>query len=166
MRSLIGLYDSSLAVPDRLAWEYPIFGDFRCDFAVGDSRRHAFTFVECEDAGPKSIFVKQGKKSTRGWSPRLNTGYSQIIDWFYKLRSMTDTPDMEAKFGRRSITYTGVLIIGRDRHMDLGEKMRFAWRREHVVIDSKHVVCVTYDQLLEDLLFRLDRFALASNPRE
>src|SRR5947209_7689435 len=49
LRALIGNYDPAL-FPDLLAWEYPIFGDFRCDFAVGDSRRKVFTFVECESA--------------------------------------------------------------------------------------------------------------------
>jgi hypothetical protein len=38
--------------------------------------------------------------------------------------------------------------------------MRFDWRRERVVIDSKHIMCVTYDQLVEDLLFRLDQYVV------
>jgi hypothetical protein len=107
LRALVGLYNTSLASPDRLPWQYPIFGDFRCDFAVGDWARKAYTFVEYEDARPNSVFVKQGEKATRAWSPRFESGYSQVIDWFYKLQVMTDTPDMEARFGKRSIRYTG-----------------------------------------------------------
>jgi hypothetical protein len=161
LRALVGLYNPSLAWPDRLAWEYPIFGDFRCDFAVGDSVRNAYTFVEYEDARPNSLFVKQGAKVTRAWSARFDGGYSQIIDWFYKLQVMTDTPDMEARFGKRSIRYTGVLVIGRDQHLDAGERLRLEWRQEHVVGNSKHVICVTYDRLLEDLLFRLEKYTAA-----
>jgi hypothetical protein len=71
---------------------------------------------------------------------------------------MTDTPDMEARFGKRSIRYTGVLIIGRDQHLQGGERLRLEWRQDHVVVNSKHIVCVTYDQLLDDLLFRLDKY--------
>jgi len=71
---------------------------------------------------------------------------------------MTDTPDMEARFGKRSIRYTGVLIIGRDRHLDAGERLRLEWRQDHVVVNSKHIVCVTYDQPLDDLLFRLEKY--------
>jgi hypothetical protein len=100
LRALVGLYNPSLASPDRLAWQYPIFGDFRCDFAVGDWARKAYTFVEYEDARPTSLFVRQGEKATRAWSARFDGGYGQIIDWFYKLQVMTDTPDMEARFGK------------------------------------------------------------------
>ncbi len=163
LRALIGSYNPSLASPDLLAWEYPIFGDFRCDFAIGDSARKVYTFVEYEDAGPNSLFVKQGEKATRAWSPRFDRGYGQIIDWFYKLHVMTDTPDMESRLGKRSIRYTGVLIIGRDQHMLPGERLRLEWRQEHVVVNSKHILCVTYDQLLEDLLFRLEQYTLAAN---
>jgi hypothetical protein len=161
LRALVGLYNPSLASPDRLAWQHPIFGDFRCDFAIGDSARKAYTFVEYEDARPNSLFVKQGEKATRAWSSRFESGFSQIIDWFYKLHVMTDSPDMEARFGKRAIRYTGVLIIGRDQHFQAGERLRLEWRQEHVIINSKHVVCVTYDQLLEDLSFRLEQYALA-----
>src|SRR6516162_5857670 len=72
LRALVGLYNPSLAAPDRLAWQYPIFGDFRCDFAVCDWARKAYTFVEYEDARPNSLFVKQGDKVTRAWSPRFD----------------------------------------------------------------------------------------------
>jgi hypothetical protein len=105
--------------------------------------------------------VKQGERATRAWSPRFDSGYGQIIDWFYKLQVMTDTPDMEARFGKRSIRYTGVLIIGRDQHLQAGERLRLEWRREHIVVNSKHIVCVTYDELLKDLLFRLDQYSMA-----
>lgn len=161
LRALVGLYNPSLASPDRLAWQYPIFGDFRCDFAIGDSARKAYAFVEYEDARPNSLFVKQGEKATRAWSSRFESGYSQVIDWFYKLHVLTDTPDMETRFGKRSIRCTGVLIVGRDQHFQAGERLRLEWRREHVVVNSKHIVCVTYDELLEDLLFRLDQYTVA-----
>ena len=74
---------------------------------------------------------------------------------------MTDTPDMETRFGKRVIRYAGVLIIGRDQHLQVGERMRLDWRQDHVLVNSKHVFCVTYDQLVEDLLFRLDQFTRA-----
>jgi hypothetical protein len=164
LRALVGHYNPQLKQPDRLAWEYPIFGDFRCDFAIGDSAQAAYTFVEYEDARPKSLFVKQGAKATRAWSSRFDAGYSQIIDWFYKLQVMTNTPDMEARFGRRTIRYLGVLIIGRNQHIDAGERMRLEWRREHVVVNSKHLVCVTYDELVNDLLLNLDQFTKGTNP--
>ncbi len=101
--ALIGYYNLDVKRIDLLAYEYPLFGDFRCDLAIADSVTRACTFVEFEDAGPRSLFVKHGDKSTREWSPRIDHGYSQVIDWFYKLQDMTNTASMEARFGKRAI---------------------------------------------------------------
>jgi Domain of unknown function (DUF4263) len=155
LTALIGHYNPDSGRGDLLAFEYPLFGDFRCDLAIADSVTHACTFVEFEDAGPRSLFVKHGDKSTREWSPRFDHGYSQLVDWFYKLQDMTNTATMESRLGKRAIDYTGVLIVGRDQYMDAAERDRLRWRREHVIVNSKRIICATYDQLLRDLTFRL-----------
>jgi len=54
-------------------------------------------------------------------------------------------------------------LPGANSTFQAGERLRLEWRHEHVVVNSKHVVCVTYDQLLEDLLFRLDESMVAGN---
>ena len=160
LSALIGRYNQAIARFDRIAWEYPLFGDFRCDLVIGDSITRAYTFVEVEDATSRSLFIRHGKKATREWSSRFDHGYSQVVDWFYKLQDMTNSDEMEARFGKRAIDYTGVLIVGRDQHMDIGEQLRMNWRREHVIVNSKRIVCVTFDQLLADLTFRLDAYDL------
>lgn len=66
---------------------------------------------------------------------------------------------MEARFGKRSIRYAGILIVGRDKHLKGGEAMRLEWRRDHVAVNSKHIACFTYDQLVVDLLLRLNKKA-------
>ena len=159
--ALIGPYSSSANRSDLIAYEYPLFGDFRCDLAIADSVTRACTFVEFEDAGPRSLFVRHGDKATREWSPRFDHGFSQVVDWFYKLQDLTQTATMEARFGRRALDYTGVLVIGRDQHMSTGEHDRLRWRREHVIVNSKRIVCVTYDELLGDLTYRLDWYGPA-----
>jgi hypothetical protein len=73
--ALIGHYNPAVQRADRLAYEYPLFGDFRCDLAIGDSVSRFCTFVEFEDAGPRSLFVKRGRKATREWSPHFDHGY-------------------------------------------------------------------------------------------
>jgi hypothetical protein len=163
LRAFVGSYHAGIVRFDRLAWEYPLFGEFRCDFAVGDSARHAYTFVEFEDARPNSLFVRHGARLAREWGPRFEHGYSQVIDWFFKLHAQANTPDMEARFGIRVIEYTGVLIVGRDQHTDVGERLRLAWRRERVIVDSKRVVCVTYDQLVNDLTDRLENYTFLAS---
>jgi hypothetical protein len=146
---------------DRIAFEYDLFGDFGCDLAVGDSVKRAYNFVEFEEADAQSLFRRQGKKSSREWSAKFDHGYSQIIDWFGKLRDMEKSDDFEARFGARSINFMGTLVIGRDQFLEPGERQRLDYRRRHVIVDSRKIQCVTYDELLEDLAFRLEQYGSA-----
>jgi hypothetical protein len=107
------------------------------------------------------LFVRQGQKATREWSPRFDHGCSQIIDRFYKLHDMEKSDDFNSRFGARSLSFTGVLVAGRDRYLLPGEKERLDWRRKHVVVHSQHIQCVTFEELLEDLLGRLQTFRVA-----
>ena len=146
---------------NQLAFQYPLFGDFTCDIAIGDAEKNAYCFIELEDAGPKSLFVQQAQKTTREWSPRFEHGYSQIIDWFYKLEDMKKSDAFAAQFGARSIDYAGILIVGREHYLQPGEKERLQWRCENVIVASRKIHCVTFDGLLADLQGRLETFPLA-----
>src|SRR5207244_1348227 len=72
LAALIASYSPNVIRLDRIAFEFPLFGDFTCDLAVGDSVKHAYCFIDFEDAGPNSLFVRQGKKATREWSSRFD----------------------------------------------------------------------------------------------
>jgi hypothetical protein len=48
---------------------------------------------------------------------------------------------------------------GCEERAQAGELLRLEWRQAHVVVNSRHIYCVTYDQLLRDLLLRLDQYA-------
>jgi hypothetical protein len=162
LSAFLAVYNPDITRFDLLAYQYPLGGDFTCDLVVGDSVKKAYSFIEFEDAGPRSLFVKRGKKATREWSPRFDHGYSQLIDWFYKLDDMEKSNDFEARFGARSISFTGVLVVGRDQHLGPGEKARLDWRKNNVAVRSQTIRCVTFDGLLEDLLGRLKTFTLAA----
>lgn len=86
--AFIGSYFPYLANPDRIAFEYDLFGDFKSDLAIGDSNSQQFCFVEFEDATDSSLFVKKGSKATLEWSERFEHGFSQVLDWFWKLADM------------------------------------------------------------------------------
>jgi hypothetical protein len=161
LSAFLGSYSTSIIRFDRLAFEYPLFGDFTCDLAVGDSAKHAYSFIEFEDAGPNSLFVKQGRKATREWSARLDHGYGQIIDWFAKLDDMKKSDAFAARFGARSIRYNGVLIVGRDHSLQPGERERLEWRRTNVVVASQRIEVVTFDSLVDDLEGRLGKFLVS-----
>lgn len=163
LAAFIASYSPNIIRFDRLAFEYPLFGDFTCDLAVGDSVKRAYCFIEFEDAGPNSLFVRRGKKSTREWSSRFDHGYSQIIDWFGKLEDMRKSDAFAARFGARSIRYAGILVVGRDQYLLPGERERLEWRRNNVVVASQKIEAVTFDGLLQDLQGRLETFPLSAD---
>jgi hypothetical protein len=153
---LFGQFNSRIAWADRIGWEFDIFGDFACDLVVGEWSRGEYCFVEFEDASSESVFEKRGKKATREWGRRFDHGYSQIIDWAHKLDDRLASADFLARFGVREIKFEAVLVIGRDKHLDMGEKHRLSWRAEKVTVNTKKVVCMTFDELLNQFAVRLD----------
>ena len=163
LAALIGYVDRKVGRVDRIAYEFDFFGDYTADLAVGDSKRGEYCFVEFEEAGPNSIFKKAGKKATLEWSDRFDHGYSQIIDWFWKLHDLARTNAGQARFGHpESFDYYGLLVIGRSDGFADFEKDRFEWRRKRVVVDSRTVHCMTFDELYDDLEFQLERYAPAA----
>jgi hypothetical protein len=156
LSAFVGSCDPNVNRFDRIAFEYPLFGDFTCDLVVGDSAGGAFCFVEFEDAGPQSLFIRRGKRATREWSPRFDHGFSQIIDWFHKLDDMEKSSDYTNRFGAATIRHTGVLIVGRNQYLNPGERERLVWRSDHVVVASRAVQCMTFDGLAAVLQARLD----------
>lgn len=144
-------------LPDRVAWEYELFGDFSCDLVIGHSTRRKYCFIELEDAKARSIF-RRSKRATSDWSPRFEHGYSQIIDWFYSLEDAAASKAFAARFGNEPIEYQGVLVIGREHFLDLPERLRLSWRRSRMVVDSCCIHCLTYDELLAHLISKLAAF--------
>jgi len=156
----VGLFNTEIIRPDRIAFEYDIFGDFASDMVVGDSVNHSYCFVEFEDASPNSIFLSKGGRSTPDWSPRFEHGYSQIVDWFWKLSDLERTDDFQNRFNSRSIDYIGLLIIGRGKNLGLREQRRLKWRQKKTVVNSQQIRCITFDELYENLLSRIAQYQL------
>lgn len=156
LSAFIGIKTTEIDHYDLVAFEYDLFGDFSCDLVVGDSRRKAYCFIEFEDASPNSIFSKKTTKSSPEWASRFEHGFSQIVDWFYKLADMEKTDEFEAKFGKRTIDYIGLLVVGRTESLGPREASRFRWRQEKTLVNSNKIHCVTFDQLYENLKVRLE----------
>lgn len=142
---------SDMQTPDKIAYEFDIFGDFKSDFAVGDSKKHSYCFIEFENANETSVFVQKKGKYKPEFSPRFEHGFSQIVDWFYKLDGLQRSDDFVERFGSRKITYHGILIIGRNNYLDESLRERLKWRTNHVIINSKQIHCYTFDDLYEKL---------------
>ncbi|MCI0563002.1 MAG: DUF4263 domain-containing protein, partial [Nitrososphaera sp.] len=71
----LGRLHPNISLPDQLAFEFDLFGDFRCDIVVADSRKKAFLFVELEDACKESVFRKKQRLATE-WSDRFEHSFS------------------------------------------------------------------------------------------
>jgi hypothetical protein len=155
--ALMGKLHPRIVIPDLLAREYDLFGDFACDFVIGQSNRDAYCFIEFEDAKESSIFKKTGR-ATAEWSNRFEHGFSQLVDWIYKLHDTEKTNAFADRFHVHAIDFTGVLIIGRSQYLTPAEQRRLKWREQFVVVHSQKVHCLTFDDLLEDMEFRLTAY--------
>jgi hypothetical protein len=153
---LMGTYNPQIAIVDRVATEFDIFGDHTADVAIGDSQSHQYCFVEFEDAARDSIFKKRSKKATPDWSDRFEHGCSQIIDWLLWLENQKNSHSYLQRFGVGEIQYIGLLVVGRDKFLaDPSLRQRLTWRSEQVVVCSRKLHCITFDKLYRDMDLRL-----------
>jgi hypothetical protein len=143
----LGLINPDILRFDRVAFEFPLFGEYTCDLVVGDSQTNHYCFIEFEDATPYSVFKKKRGKTNADWSDRLNRGFSQIIDWFMVLEGQRRSALHKARFGTDVIHFNGLLVIGRDAHLDDVHRDRLTWRSQNVLVGGKHVYCLTFDRL-------------------
>lgn len=162
LAAFLGSYIPDLVTPDRIAYEFDIFGDFNCDLAVGDSNSSTFLLIEFEDAKNKSLFVKNGAKTTPEWGSRVEHGFSQVIDWFWKLSDMQSTDEYKDLFGSRHASIHGLVVVGREQALQDREKRRLKWRQDHTIVHSRKVSLITFDQLVRDLEYRLVTLPMAA----
>ena len=132
---------------NRIAYEYHLFGDLVCDAVIGNSQTQTYCFIEFEDASKNSLFVQKKGKYQSVYAPRFEQGYSQVVDWFYKLRHVSPY-DLQERFGSDRIYYHGILIIGRNHFLSKSEENRLLWRQRHTILDSRHIHVFTLDDLL------------------
>lgn len=157
LSAFIASYVPDIVKFDRIKHEFTIFGDFRADLVIGDSEKNTYCFIEFEDATKDSVFIRK-KRITPDWSPRFEHGFSQIVDWFWKLDDFKNTGSFRDVFGSANIEYYGMLIIGRDSFLDHSDKTRLQWRLSKVVIDSRKIICLSFDQLARDIRHRLSLY--------
>ncbi|AFZ26248.1 hypothetical protein Cylst_4144 [Cylindrospermum stagnale PCC 7417] len=159
LSAFIGSYVPDIVRFNQIKHEFSFFGDFRADLVVGDSVNNTYCFIEFEDATKDSIFVNKGR-STSDWSPRFEHGFSQIIDWFWKIDDFKNTTSSRSIFESENIEFYGILIIGRDAFISPLDKARLKWRLNKVLVDSRKVICITFDQLARDIRDRLSLYPL------
>jgi hypothetical protein len=138
---------------DRLGLEVELLGSHRADLIAGDWQHRAYCLVEFEDAKPSSVFLR-GKRGGE-LSARFSHGFNQIVDWFHLVRDHEKTNLVADQFGEGQIDLAGILVIGRDYDLNISQLRRLQWRQRHILVDSRHIYCHTYDGLLRDLQSRV-----------
>jgi hypothetical protein len=156
----IATYFPSIRNADVYAHEYPISGDFKADLVVGDSSMCCYLLVEFENASVDSVFKKKRGRATPEWALRFEGAFSQIVDWLWKLDDMRSTADFARAFGGREAKFQGLIVIGKDMHLDTQEASRLKWRIDKVIVNSNYVSCISFDEMLSDLDFRLTNYYL------
>jgi hypothetical protein len=162
LSAFIGTYATNIGLADRLAYEFPLVGDFAADIMLGNKSKGIYCAVEFEDGKPDSIFTSVPRKSITEWSRRFEHGFSQLVDWFYALDDFKKTERFAMDFGHGHITFLGLLILGRTAGVSDADRSRLKWRTEKVRVDSHTVECLTFDDLCQHLDWRISFFPQAS----
>jgi Domain of unknown function (DUF4263) len=154
----MGLLNAAADTIDRWAHGVNLIAKHECDLVVGDSGRCAYTLVELEDAGPESVYGTV--PATPYFTDRFNHGYSQIVDWLCLLDGTQNTPDFRDYWGDATPPqFVGALVIGRGPLPTPEGRRRMEWRSAKVKVNSYPVLCLTYDDLIERLLNKIDIYA-------
>lgn len=152
--AMAGSLNLQLHQIDRLCEEFDLFGNFRCDWAVGDSGSGAYTLIEFEDARPASVFGG-GTKYHEEWGRRFEHGFSQLVDWFWAVDAYRGNPDFQRRFGTGPVQFFGLLVVGRRQFLRGDQLDRLKWRLDRVTINTHKVTCITFDDLYDFLAKRL-----------
>jgi len=163
LAAFLGSYNSNVTAYNRLGVEVGLFGRFAADVVAGDWDNRAYCFVEFEEGRSNSIFVSRGRQATE-WAPRFEHGFGQIVDWLWLLDDQDHTLTFEEHFGPRPIDLTALLIAGRDGGVSVADRRRLKWREKHVVVNSHHIYCYTFDDLLRSLRRRLALWSVTIPP--
>jgi hypothetical protein len=137
---------------DKLGLELSLFGQFRCDIAVGDSTTNSYTLVELEDAREYSVFEGGKHRQYRRWSVRFEHGFSQLVDWAWRLsQEAAASSNKEPIFGRLDPDVDFLLIIGRRHWISDSDARRIPWRAKNNQIQGHQITIWTYDDAFEIL---------------
>jgi hypothetical protein len=162
LSAFIGTFAADIGPALDMAYEYSFLGNFSADLVVGNRKNREYLVVEFEDAKANSIFKKVRGRSTTDWSTRFERGFSQLVDWFYTLDDYKKTEQFKKEFGHGHISFSGLLVVGRNAGVTESDRVRLDWRTEKVLVDSHPISCITFDDLHQMLKARLAFYPTAS----
>jgi hypothetical protein len=154
LSALIGIYNLKNLRKNAIAHELELFGDFACDLAVGDKDSKAYCLIEFEDGSKNSLFLDKGRHHPE-WATRYDHGFGQLIDWMWRISDEKQTETLRTLFGDSEAIILPMLVIGRSCFMNTASRKRFHWRNRNVQLMGAPTICLTYDELYEELKFKV-----------
>jgi len=140
-----------LPAPDMIKFELAMKGMFRTDLVLGNDGQRVFGLIEFEDAEQNSIF-KRGTTQYRHWSPRLEHGFGQVLDWAWVRSDHPNDSVLMNGFGGVITTSAYAVICGRDASLlDDVERKRFRHRRNHLKVEGQQALVLTYDEMVRNM---------------
>ena len=149
LTAALGMLNAHISVPQLYANELQLFGDFTADAASGELDSNAVCLIEFEDANEESIFRRlEHGKTVKRYSHRFEHGYSQLVDWAWRLSTETNSDAYARIFGSKMALITFMMIIGRDSDLTGEDLLRLRWRTQHTNLGGILLQCFTFDQIL------------------
>lgn len=139
-------YTIIMPAPDLYAFEFNIKGLFRADLVVGNNGTRKFVLIEFEDGQNNSLF-KGGTRQYRYWSPRLEHGFGQIVDWAWARHSHPTDVIFTNGFGGKVVDSCYVVICGRNPTAGSLEEQRLDFRRS-IKMNGIDFQLYTYDDMV------------------
>jgi Domain of unknown function (DUF4263) len=92
----------------------------------------------------------------RNWSPRFEHGFSQLVDWAWRLTTEgSSSPAYRRIFGANDASIHFLLIVGRDADLTADDLARLRWRANNISFGAFKMSCLTFDGVLGTLRRRL-----------
>jgi hypothetical protein len=162
LTAFMGTFAPNITVATEICFEFDLNGDYRADILLGSKREKAFCIVEFEDAKRDAVFKSQKNRKNPEWSTRFEHAFSQIVDWFYNLEDFKNTQGFSTTFGPGHVSFTGLLVMGRNEGLDDAKRSRLNWRSDTVLIGRHKVNCITFDDLYAHLNLRFKMYRAAA----
>lgn len=159
LRLMAGTFPEVAAYPDSYAYELNIAGEFKCDFAFGNSKRQLAALIEFE-SGERSGLLNL--TAPRALSSRAAGGLSQLLSWAMLIGDIRNTQLMKNTFGWEPKGITLMYVGG--RKTDFGKfQVQFSdWLSARMQVAGVQVIVVTFDDLLGMMDDHIDGLALTA----
>ena len=147
MACLLG-YTILMPAPDLIKFEFEVKGLFRADLVVGNGKSRKFVLVEFEDGKEDSLF-RGGTRKYRYWSPRLEHGFGQVLDWGWAKHTHPGDVAFTNSFGGKVLDDCYVVVCGRNPKPGSLDEERFDFRRTRLHLSGVLLQLYTYNNLLD-----------------